>query len=266
MMTTMKRSAGSAGQGQGAPLSLFCFHHAGGAAHFYYRWTRGLAQVADVAAIELPGRASRIREPLVKRLDLLVEKLADALEPSLARPYALFGHSLGALIAFSVARELRRRGGPLPVHLFVSAFGGPSMPRRLPPIHGLSDGDLLAQVQARYGAFAEEVAQNAELVALLAPIVRADLELYETHQYRVEPPLDTPISALIGGRDPAVSVADMELWGRESRHELTLDVFDGGHFFVQSREAAVLELIARRLRPHARGRRADQVALGGTPA
>jgi medium-chain acyl-[acyl-carrier-protein] hydrolase len=218
---------------------LFCFPHAGGSSAVFRSWPKVLTAV-DVRAVQLPGRGGRFRERPLKRVRELAVAACDGLGPHFNEPFALFGHSLGALVAFEVARELRRRGGPQPVQLFISARRGPRRPDPVAPLHGLPDDQFLAQVRARYGGIPDVVLQEPELLALLLPTLRADLEAVETYSYEPEAPLDVPISALGGLTDPWATLEDLEAWRGETRAGFKLSRFPGGHFYLEESEAALL--------------------------
>ena len=161
----------------------------------------------EVCAIQPPGREDRHREPPFQRMAPLVAMAADALESVLDLPYALFGHSLGALTAFEVARELRRRGLPAPVRLFVSSRMAPQLAPRFSSIHGLAESEFVEQLALRYGPIPPLILADPELMALFVPVLRSDIEILETYTYRAEDPLAMAISVFSwcerpgGGRD-----------------------------------------------------------------
>lgn len=230
----------------GASVRLFCFHHAGGSAAVFRNWSDGLGDL-EVHAIQLPGRGSRFREAPRVRLRDLAREVAEGIAPLLQGPYALFGHSFGGLVAFEVARELVRRGEGKPVHLFVSGRRGPRLPEPAPPIHGLGEAALLREVDARYGAIPEAVLREPELLQMLLPALRADLEALETYAYQPEAPLDCPITALGGVDDPWATAPELEAWRHETTADFTLRRFAGGHFYLKAEEPLVLEEILSRL-------------------
>ncbi len=228
-------------------LRLFCFPYAGGSAAVYRSWPTALPSHVEVCAVRLPGREARLAEPAFTRADDLVTAVAEALEPLLDRPYALFGHSLGALAAFELARELRRRGRALPVRLLVSGARAPERPNPDPPLGHLSDEDFLAEVRRRYDAVPGAVLENPELVQLLLPSLRADFAVAETYSYRDEPALDCPISAYGGLDDPRVREDDLRAWEKYTTRPLDLRMFSGDHFFLHAVEPAVQRAISEDL-------------------
>jgi medium-chain acyl-[acyl-carrier-protein] hydrolase len=161
----------------------------------------------------------------------LVAALATALEPAAERPFALFGHSMGALIGFELIRHLRRRGRPAPVHFFVSACRAPQLPRPGSPIHALPDEAFFAALRRLQGT-PERVLQDRELMQLVLPALRADFALVETYAYAPGARLDCPISAFGGEADGTVGVADVAGWADQAGCDFALRMLPGGHFFL----------------------------------
>ncbi len=213
-----------------------------------FRSWQGALAGSDVRAVQLPGRGSRFRERPHTRVRDVAAAACEGLEPHLAdAPFALFGHSFGALVAFELARELRRRGGPKPVHLFISARRGPRRPDPHPPLHGLPEARFLEEVRARYGGIPDAVLKEPELLALLLPTLRSDLEAVETYSYESEPPLEVPISAFGGLDDPWATLDDLQAWQDETRASFSLTRFPGGHFYLDASAASLLREVGAQL-------------------
>ena len=229
-------------------MRLFCFHHAGGSAAVFRNWTDGLGDL-EVHAIQLPGRGTRFLEEPCPRLRELARDVADGIGPRLQGSYALFGHSFGGLLAFEVAHELMRRGSGDLVHLFVSARRGPRLPESAPPISRLEDAALLREVCARYGGIPDAVLREPDLLRLLLPALRADLEALETYSYESRPPLGCPITAFGGADDRWAPPRELEGWQFETTDAFAMRQFAGGHFYLQSAESLVCEEILSRLAP-----------------
>ena len=227
-----------------APLRLFCFPYAGAGASVFRPWAAKLHPTVEVYAVQLPGRERRIGEPSLTSLHALVAPLATALLPALNKPFAFFGHSMGALISFEVVRYLRQHHGILPEHLFVSGCRAPHIPIPHPLIHQLPDIEF-SQALRRYGGTPEGVLQNSELMTLFRPILRADLAINETYAYRPESPLNCPISAFGGLQDEHVTLAHLSAWYVQTQNTFTLDLFPGGHFFLKNKLDQLLATIQR---------------------
>ena len=228
-----------------ARLRLLCFPYAGGGASVFRTWPVGLPDDVELWSIALPGRDSRAKEPPFDRLAPLIEALTDAVAPRLQGPFAIYGHSLGALIGFSFARELRRRGLPAPVHLFVSGRRAPQLAESW-ATRTLSDPEFLERLRG-LGGISDAVFQEAELLAYFLPIFRADFAVSETAVTADEPPLACSITALGGIADERASVDALDAWQAQTTAAFDREMFAGGHFFLQSERDAVLASLSRRL-------------------
>ncbi|UVS82791.1 thioesterase (plasmid) [Burkholderia glumae] len=229
-----------------AQSRLFCFSHAGGSAADFLPWRAALAPHIDVCPLQLPGRGARLREaPLLSPADA-VEAALDALREHLDRPFACFGHSLGALLAFEFARRCRELGLREPARLMVSGCGAPACRHDTEPLHLMDDKTLMA-VLRRYNGTPVQVLENPELMDLMMPTIRADFELASNYVYRRRPALDLPLSVLAGRTDGQVSAEQAAAWRAETHAACELHWFDGDHFFIRERQADVLGLVAAEL-------------------
>ncbi|MFC4085595.1 thioesterase II family protein [Amycolatopsis samaneae] len=219
---------------------LFCFPHGGGAAAEFARWSRLLPHV-EINAVQLPGRGSRLAEPVLTRMDELVAAVVGVL--STGTPYSMFGHSFGALVAYEVTRELRRAGRVLPDHLIVSGFPAPSTPRHEPPIHHLPDDELIAEVARRHGGLSGEILADPGRKARIARYLRADYQILETYAWRAEDPLPVPLT-VFGGSDDTIGAEALRAWQRHVTGEITLRCFPGDHFYFRQHKATVLNALA----------------------
>lgn len=226
-----------------ARLRLFCLPYAGGGASVFRTWPVGLPPDVEVCPIQLPGRETRLAEAPFSRLAALVDALGEGLRPYLDLPFALFGHSMGALVGFELARRLRGRYGSSPRHLFVSARRAPHLPERRPPIHRLPDPALVEELR-RLNGTPEAVLRNGELMRLMLPALRADLAVCETYVHVEQAPLECPVSALGGVDDLEVPGGDLAAWAEQTRGPFALHMLPGDHFFLQGSRDGVLRVVA----------------------
>jgi medium-chain acyl-[acyl-carrier-protein] hydrolase len=228
-----------------AAWRLWCLPHAGGGAAVWSAWPRPFAGRAEIAALRPPGRESRLREAPLRRWRPLAEHFLAEMAPYLDRKYALVGHSLGAVLAFELARLARARGLPGPAALIVLGARAPALPRREPDLHPLPDSEFLAELDRRYEGIPPAVRSEPELLALLLPAMRADLEVFETYAYEPAPPLAAPILALGGERDPHVSGPELRAGADYTTGAFAAEQMPGGHFFLQAEAARVTTRIGQ---------------------
>jgi medium-chain acyl-[acyl-carrier-protein] hydrolase len=232
-----------------ARARLFCFPYAGGSASVYRFWPQGLPKELEVCAIQLPGRANRLREPALTSIPALVEALVPALMPYLDRPFAFFGHSMGAVLAYEVTHELMKRAARIPVHLFVSGRRPPHMPDPDPPLHVLPDHEFVDEINRRYGAIPPEVLSESDLMELLLPSLRADIFALETHRPTLAQTLPCPISAFGGADDRHAPREHLEAWRTQSSVSFRVRTFPGDHFYIDLRRDEVLAEVTASLAP-----------------
>jgi medium-chain acyl-[acyl-carrier-protein] hydrolase len=231
-----------------ARLRLFCFPYAGGGATIFAPWARGLPAEVEVVAVQPPGREARIGEKAYGDLAQLVEAMHVHLLPHFDKPFAFYGHSNGGLMAYELARTLRRTGGPMPRHLFVGGRPAPQLPLDEEVIHALPHDEFIAALR-RFAGTPEEILQHAEIMELIEPLLRADFSLGETYQWVPEAPLDLPISAYGGLQDDEVTPDEVEAWREQTTREFYFRMFPGDHFFINGDRAAVLQQMTDELRP-----------------
>ncbi|HEU4325466.1 MAG TPA: alpha/beta fold hydrolase [Roseiflexaceae bacterium] len=229
-----------------ARLRLFCLPFAGGAAVSYRSWAQHLPDSVEVLPVELPGRGTRIAEPPALALDPLVEQLAQAITPLLDRPFALWGHSMGALLCYELARQLRRTAGLSPAQLLVSAHRAPHLPNPHGSNHKLADPALLEKIRSLNGTPPDVLAQP-DLVQLLLPVVRADFTVCETYVHTPAPPLECPIAVFGGTYDPMVERWQLAAWSRHTQHPVQVQMLPGDHFYFQSNPPAFFALLREAL-------------------
>ncbi|BAV98040.1 thioesterase II family protein [Lysobacter enzymogenes] len=226
---------------------LICFPYAGGSWHAFAPWQAALQGQLEVVAPELPGRGHRIGDAPFSRLPALVDWLLDELDAQLADDFSLWGHSMGALLAYEVARALERRGRRAPRHLFVTGALPPRHPRHAELYHSLGDDELIAKLAAMSGT-PPEVLQDRELMQILLPFVRADFAVCETYAWDPrEAALRMPITAIGGDRDPDIAIDLLHGWRDCTRAGVRVLSMSGDHFFLREHVAALAEVFTRTL-------------------
>ena len=205
-------------------------------------WSDALPADVEVCPVQLPGRSTRSMERPFTELPPLILLLAQALSPLLNKPFAFYGHSLGALVGFELARQLRRQYGVSPARLFFSASSAPQIPHRGRYIHTLPAEELLAELR-RLNGTPREVLEHEELMAIMLPLLRADFAMRETYVYSTEPPLNCPISIFGGLQDRIVNHSDLEAWREQTTASFSLRMLPGDHFFLNTTKPLLLQMI-----------------------
>lgn len=229
-----------------ARLRLFCFPYAGGAASVYRTWSSQVPPTVEVIPVELPGRGKRLNEPAIRSVPALIEAVAPMIAPLLDLKFAFFGHSMGATIAFELARELRRRNTPLPEKLFVSGRQAPQISDDQPITYNLPEAEFRSEL-LRLNGTPIEVLEHAELMNLMLPVLRADFELIQTYPYEDEPPLTCPIAVYGGLDDEEIPREMLAGWKQQTDAQFSLHMLPGDHFFLRSSSGLLLELLRREL-------------------
>lgn len=258
-----------------AAVRLVCLPYAGGGAAPFYRWRGFLPDWIELVPVSLPGHDGRLQESPRTDLRALAHELADEMVSVITPPFVLCGYSMGAWLAYQLTRDLGRRGASLPKLLIVAASRAPHEPVTQPPLHGLSDDAFLNALERRYDGIPAAVRNSPELLRLLLPSLRADVQMVETYDYAEERPLDVDILALGGADDPHVSPTQLEGWRRHTMRTFSAQVVPGGHFFLFPNrvrlpsaaasplpEAALLQLIVDHLQ-HCRVRSSESGPIVG---
>jgi medium-chain acyl-[acyl-carrier-protein] hydrolase len=228
-----------------ATLRLFCFPYAGGGASLFARWSALLPAHIELCPVQAPGRENRFDEDCFASVSDLVDSACDGLAPYFDTPFAFFGHSLGALIAYELAQKLRRLGKGQPKHLIASAHRAPQVPLPDEPTWHLPYAEFKRRLQELNGT-PKEVFQDEELLKLVLPLVRADFRLDETYSHPdSHPRLDTPITVLAGKQDGEISESDLRAWSMVTKGQFNLSIVEGDHFFILSHTAKVVKLVSQ---------------------
>lgn len=229
-------------------VRLFCFAYAGGSAAVFRDWYKSLPSNIEVCSIQLPGRGVRFREKAITCNAELINSLVSAIEPYLDVPFAFFGHSMGAQVAFELTRALRRHNKPQPHHLFVSGRKAPHLPMLRRPIHALPEAEFLNEIR-RLNGTPSEAWEHPELISLMSPILRADVKLVETWNFVAEAPLEIQVTALGGYGDEGVPRTQLEAWQQHCARKIDVQMFTGDHFFINGAQSEVLNLLSAKLAP-----------------
>ena len=226
-------------------VPLFCFPHAGGAASYFHPWSALLAPGIEVLAVQYPGREDRAAEPCVTNIPDMADQIRTALGSSLPGTFAFFGHSMGAVLAFEVARRLAREEGRGPAHLFVSGRAAP--PRRQHRnLHRAGNPALIAELSS-LGGTDPRILQSSEMLELILSAMRADYTASETYRFEPGLPLSCDITAMTGDRDGLNTIEDAAAWSAHTTGAVNVRVYPGGHFYLDDCRAQVLEVISSSL-------------------
>ncbi len=231
---------------EGARLRLFCLHHAGGAASWFRGWQAQLGSDVEVLPVQLPGRERRVHEPRFREMDLLVRELDRALDPYLSQagtqPYALYGHSMGALIAYRLARHRAAEGRSTPVTLLAGAHPAPHRPQRLREVPDVSEGELVEWLVG-IGGLSRQLLCHPEWLRWALSLIRDDLALCVSHRPEDVDPLPCPLHVFTGRDDPLVTPEDAGAWAELTSASCDVHQIPGGHFFP--RDAGMDEFFDR---------------------
>jgi len=230
-----------------ARVSLVCFASAGHGPSMFRSWSPLLPAEIELSIAQLPGREARWNEKAAMNVADVLPGLLGAVGSLPARPLVLFGHSLGAMIAFELARALRSATGAEPHHLFVSAHRAAQLPNRHSRISDLDDAEFVAAVNGRHGGVPPDVAANKELMDLMLPSLKADYRIFEDYRFAATPPLACPVTAFGGTADEYISQSELESWREQTSGAFSLRMFDGGHFFVNDLRPRVVATIVQGL-------------------
>jgi surfactin synthase thioesterase subunit len=229
-------------------ITLVCLPHAGGAASSYFAFARSLDPAIEVVAVQYPGRQDRRLEPFAETIDELAENVTNAIAATIAGPYAIFGHSMGAVVGFEAARRLERSGAG-PVRLFASGRRAPSLLRDGPLVHHGGDRVLINEIR-RLSGTDQRLLDDPDMVAMILPALRNDYRAIETYRLTDTTPLNCPVSVLCGDADPQCTRAEAAAWAEHTAAGIDTRHFPGGHFYLDAQHAAVAShvgIILRRL-------------------
>ncbi|WP_192250142.1 type I polyketide synthase [Mesorhizobium caraganae] len=226
---------------------IFCFPHGGGGVHSFRDWSEHLPEDIELICLDLPGRGKRSAEAAIRSMDVLVSMVTEALQAYSDRPFIFFGHSMGALVAYEVARSLEVADGPSPFHVVVSAHESADVPADDPPMYRYTD-DKLTDVIRILGLIPKDALANEVLLQdFILPPLRADFELAETYDRKRPTPLKVAITVMGGVQDEVVNANDLDEWRRLTTSRFTRIMFDGDHFYTHSMTEDVVSTLLREI-------------------
>jgi len=229
-----------------AKLRLFCFPYAGSDGHIYNKWRHELSSVVDVIPIHLPGRGARLNIDPYTCINAVTTDVCSAIAPLLDRDYAVFGYSMGAILAYEVIHYLRQMQCVSPKAFFAAACAAPKLMDARVKVSHLSDKGLV-QYFAKLGGIPREALENQELMSLVVPALRSDAKVMESFNYVERPYLDVPIHVYGGSNDQGVTADDQYLWREETKAPIVRKEFPGGHFFLQKQHQALTSEVREQL-------------------
>ena len=219
--------------------TLLAFPYSGAGSLAYFKWASLYRHGRiNFVSVQLPGRENRLHESPISSVPGLVQALLPALSPLLGKPLVLFGHSLGALLAFETCRALQQQGLAMPQHLFVSGFRAPQLANPNRELHRLPTPKFIRAL-AEYGGTAAAILESREMMDMFMPVLRADFTAHETYRYQPSLPLDCPITAFSGLDDPFATAANMSGWQQQTGRAFEQVCYPGGHFFLNEQMLAI---------------------------
>lgn len=230
-------------------MRLFCFPYAGSTAAIFRSWPQYLPSEIELCAVQYPGRGSRLAEPLGEGVVEVMNEIYQDLQPFLTKPFAFFGHSMGALVSYEFARRLQDEQQQGPFQVFVSGCSAPHVRMFDEITYNLPEPEFLAELRRLQGT-PEEVLDNAELMQLMMPIIRADFKASQTYEYVPGPPLECPIRAFGGLKDEMVPREEVEAWSEHTAGSFRAQMLPGDHFFLNTSQSLLTRIIAQELITH----------------
>jgi surfactin synthase thioesterase subunit len=229
-----------------ARVRLICFTFAGSSAQIFYGWNDHVPEWLAVSGFEMPGHGSRLAEAPIDAHGAAAVEIADALEPYLDRPYALFGHCLGAALAYEATRVLSERGKPQPVRLFSSGARGPHLGIPIADVESMEDDEFIEHMHKAYSAPIEFL-RHPEMRPLFLPMVRADARMTQNYRYTPGPKVSYPVTAVAGETDPDVHGDHLTAWREHTSAGVTTRIYPGNHFFFLESAPRLLADLAAEL-------------------
>ncbi|HWK05362.1 MAG TPA: alpha/beta fold hydrolase [Puia sp.] len=231
-------------------INLICLPFAGGSRYSYRPYEERMPSFLKFLPLDYPGRGSRIREPFAEDMDLLIDQLyREVKHIFLTSEYALYGHSMGALVACLLARRISKDGNPLPAHIFITGAAGPSARNKSHRNrHVLNKPDFIEELRQLKGC-PEEILNDPQLLDHFEPIIRADFKISETYQYSGPAQVEVPYTVITGSQED-MEPEDVKCWQQESPYKVDFKTMPGNHFFIFDYPSTIMEIISRKLTKH----------------
>jgi surfactin synthase thioesterase subunit len=227
-------------------INVFCIPFAGGSKYSFAGLKKVPAQKTTFIPIEIPGRGSRYKELLLTDMAQIADDLLAQLINKIDNPYAIYGHSMGALLAYLLTKRLLQENLSLPIRLFVSGSGGPSVKNRITSSYLLPKDAFLEGIR-KLGGSMEQAINDPSIMNIYEPILRADFQAVELYKYQQEEPFAIPVTVFFGENDPKVTFLEASAWQKETQAAIEIIPFPGSHFFIFGQESRIVELIEERL-------------------
>ena len=233
-----------------ATINLYCLPFAGGNKYSYQKYSEKAPSFLNIIPLEYPGRGARMKELLIADADLLVNDLYNQIRKNAGdTDYAIYGHSMGGLIGYLVARKLIENNHKPPLHLFITGTCGPSSPARSAKNRHLLPKDEFIQELKNLDGIPDEILQHDDLLSYIEPILRADFKTCETYKHQDQPPLNIPFT-VITGTDEEMTTEDIQLWQKESDYAIDFRQIPGKHFFIFKYPRVIVDIISKKLSVH----------------
>ncbi len=226
-------------------INLFCFPFAGGSFYSYKEFEKYIPDYINMIGIDLPGHGRRMREPLLKDVHEMAEDIFYQIKGRLYEPYAIYGHSLGAILSYLFAQRIVKENMPYPVLMFLSGRAAPPVCKEK-YVHLLPKQEFIKKVN-KYGGIPNEILQEEELMDFMVPILRADFEAAGTYKYEETVPLDIPMTVMTGLKDEEVEYKEALKWQEVATEKISVRQFPGGHFFIFEHPMEIVRILCQNL-------------------
>ncbi len=231
-------------KGENDHFRVFCFPYSGATAQVFRPLTQLLPEGVSVYSYELPGRGRRFNEEIPGTLAEIIEEAFLSINRIIDRPYIFWGHSLGGIIGYEMARHIRTNNHPLPKHLFVTGIRAPQVPKREKDVYDLPRDEFIEKIK-EMGGTPEEIFNHEEMLDIMIPILKKDFKIYEMYRFTPDMPMPFPITAIGGLDDKFVSKEDLEQWSVHTSSLFDMHMLAGDHFFIFDNMNNIAQSIAR---------------------